>query len=173
MTLLQKKFNMRYKVYAWLTLLSTLPFLYSCHIDDSKKTADSAYEKGKQAGYHEGFLAGLEKGKQEGIRQEETKQPKPLIIDILETTLKSGTILFMLFFIVMIIWMTSSKGYRKREVIQIHHDLQATNEEIQLLRMETSKIESTISDLSTEVKETMIGLSPSRFKATQKDIQEK
>ena len=98
MTLLQKKFNIRYKVYAWLTLLSILPFLYSCHIDDSAKTADSAYEKGKQAGYHEGFLAGLEKGKQEGIRQEETKQPKPLIIDILETTLKSGTILFMLFF---------------------------------------------------------------------------
>ena len=167
MTLLQKKFNMRYKAYAWLTLLSTLPFLYSCHIDDSAKTTDIAYEKGKQAGYHEGFLAGLEKGKQEGIHQGETKQPKPLIVDILETTLKSGTILFML------IWMTSSKGYRKREVIQIHHDLQATNEEIQLLRMETSKIESTISDLSTEVKETMIGLSPSRFKATQKDIQEK
>ena len=157
MTLLQKKFNMRYKVYAWLTLLSTLPFLYSCHIDDSAKTTDIAYEKGKQEGIHQG----------------ETKQPKPLIVDILETTLKSGTILFMLFFIVMIIWMTSSKGYRKREVIQIHHDLQATNEEIQLLRMETSKIESTISDLSTEVKETMIGLSPSRFKATQKDIQEK
>lgn len=160
------------KVYVRLMLLSILPLLYSCHIDDSAKI-DVAYEKGKKAGYHEGFLAGLEKGKQEGIHQVETKQPKPLIVAVLETTLKSGTILFILFFIVMIIWMTSSKEYRKKEVIQIHRDLQATNEEIQLLRMETSKIGSTISDLSIEVKETMIGLSPSRFKDTQKDNQEK
>ena len=47
------------------------------------------------------------------------------------------------------------------------------NEEIHLLRMKMSEIESTISDLSTEVKETMIGISPSRFGATQKDNQEK
>tara|TARA_B100001750_G_scaffold220778_1_gene208766 strand:- start:720 stop:839 length:120 start_codon:yes stop_codon:yes gene_type:complete len=39
--------------------------------------------------------------------------------------------------------------------------------------MEMSKIESTISDVSTEVKEAMIGLYPSRFGATQKDNQEK
>ena len=160
------------KVYVWLTLLSVLSLLYGCHLDDSAEI-NSAYEKGKEAGYHEGFLAGLEKGKQEGIHQEETKQPKPLIVAVLETTLKSGTVLFVLFFIVMIIWMTSSTGDRRKEVVQIRRDLQATNEEIQLLRMETSKIESTISDLSMEVKETMIGLSPSRFKSTQEDNQEK
>ena len=73
----------------------------------------------------------------------------------------------------MIIWMTSSKEYRRKEMVQIRRDLQATHEEIQLLRMEMSKIESTISDVSTEVKEAMIGLYPSRFGATQKDNQEK
>ena len=161
------------KIYIWLMFLITLLFLYSCHVDDSAKTADIAYEKGKQAGYHEGFLEGLEKGKQEFISQEETKQSKPLIVEILETILKSGTILFILFFIVMIIWMTSSKEYRRKEMVQICGDLQATHEEIQLLRMEMSKIESTISDVSTEVKEAMIGLYPSRFGATQKDHQEK
>ena len=161
------------KIYIWLMFLITLLFLYSCHVDDSAKTADIAYEKGKQAGYHEGFLEGLEKGKQEFISQEETKQSKPLIVEILETILKSGTILFILFFIVMIIWMTSSKEYRRKEMVQIRRDLQATHEEIQLLRMEMSKIESTISDVSTEVKEAMIGLYPSRFGATQKDNQEK
>ena len=132
------------KIYIWLMFLITLLFLYSCHVDDSAKTADIAYEKGKQAGYHEGFLEGLEKGKQEVISQEETKQSKPLIVEILETILKSGTILFILFFIVMIIWMTSSKEYRRKEMVQICGDLQATHEEIQLLRMEMSKIESTI-----------------------------
>ena len=161
------------KIYIWLMFLITLLFLYSCHVDDSAKTADIAYEKGKQAGYHEGFLEGLEKGKQEVLSQEETKQSKPLIVEILETILKSGTILFILFFIVMIIWMTSSKEYRRKEMVQIRLDLQATHEEIQLLRMEMSKIESTISDVSTEVKEAMIGLYPSRFGATQKDNQEK
>ena len=161
------------KIYIWLMFLITLLFLYSCHVDDSAKTADIAYEKGKQAGYHEGFLEGLEKGKQEFSSQEETKQSKPLIVEILETILKSGTILFILFFIVMIIWMTSSKEYRRKEMVRICGDLQATHEDIQLLRMEMSKIESTISDVSTEVKEAMIGLYPSRFGATQKDNQEK
>ena len=139
----------------WLSLLAIA--LIGC----GQSRIDQAYEQGRQAGYNEGLIQGLEKAKEEGLQRvaEVTHQAsKPWFVEMQWMLLPLG-ILFIIFTFVLLRSVIDTHRVATRQTFdQLTQYVQSSQQELQELRSEMNQIRASVSDLAVEVKQVLIDL---------------
>ena len=139
----------------WLSLLAIA--LIGC----GQSRIDQAYEQGRQAGYNEGLIQGLEKAKEEGLQRvaEVTHQAsKPWFVEM-QWMLLPLSILFIIFTFVLLRSVIDTRRVATRQTFdQLTQYVQSSQQELQELRSEMSQIRASASDLAVEVKQVLIDL---------------
>ena len=139
----------------WLSLLAIA--LIGC----GQSRIDQAYEQGRQAGYNEGLIQGLEKTKEEGLQRvaEVTHQAsKPWFVEMQWMLLPLG-ILFIVFTFVLLRSVIDTRRVATRQTFdQLTQYVQSSQQELQELRSEMNQIRASVSDLAVEVKQVLIDL---------------
>ena len=138
----------------WLSLLVTA--LIGC----GQSRIDQAYEQGRQAGYNEGLIQGLEKTKEEGLQRvaEVAQASKPWFVEMQWMLLPLG-ILFIVFTFVLLRSVIDTRRVATRQASdQLTQHIQSSQQDLQQLRSEMSQIRASVSNLAVEVKQVLIDL---------------
>jgi len=140
--------------YLWLSLLAIA--LVGC----GQSRIDQAYEQGRQAGYNEGLIQGLEKAKEEGLQRvaEVAQASKPWFVEMQWMLLPLG-ILFIVFTFVLLRSVIDTRRVATRQASdQLTQYIQSSQQDLQQLRSEMSQIRASVSNLAVEVKQVLIDL---------------
>ena len=138
----------------WLSLLAIA--LIGC----GRSRIDEAYEQGRQAGYNEGLIQGLEKTKEEGLQRvaEVAQASKPWFVEMQWMLLPLG-ILFIVFTFVLLRSVIDTRRVETRQASdQLTQYIQSSQQDLQQLRSEMSQIRASVSNLAVEVKQVLIDL---------------
>mgnify|MGYP001255780301 FL=1 len=138
----------------WLSLLAIA--LIGC----GQSRIDQAYEQGRQAGYNEGLIQGLEKTKEEGLQRvaEVAQASKPWFVEMQWMLLPLG-ILFIVFTFVLLRSVIDTRRVETRQASdQLTQYIQSSQQDLQQLRSEMSQIRASVSNLAVEVKQVLIDL---------------
>ena len=138
----------------WLSLLAIA--LVGC----GQSRIDQAYEQGRQAGYNEGLIQGLEKAKEEGLQRvaEVAQASKPWFVEMQWMLLPLG-ILFIVFTFVLLRSVIDTRRVATRQASdQLTQYIQSSQQDLQQLRSEMSQIRASVSNLAVEVKQVLIDL---------------
>ena len=138
----------------WLSLLAIA--LIGC----GQSRIDQAYEQGRQAGYNEGLIQGLEKTKEEGLQRvaEVAQVSKPWFVEMQWMLLPLGILVIVFTFVLLRSVIDTRRVETRQASDQLTQYIQSSQQDLQQLRSEMSQIRASVSNLAVEVKQVLIDL---------------